>query len=228
MRSLSDPLGAADDAPPLTVDREGGSLAAIARRGAIAVAVRNYYIAGADAADGRTVRLDVVFEQDPFTRGSIDRLRNLKAAVRESLPPALRDAKVAALGATASLSDLAAVTGRDQVRINVFALLGVYAVLVLLLRRLALAAYLIATVALGYLTTLGGVVALFHLLALGGPARRAGSRGSTGRCPRCCSQFWWRWGRTTTSTSSPAWTRKPPGPGVAGSRRGRRRACGRG
>ncbi|NNJ27172.1 MMPL family transporter [Alienimonas chondri] len=165
VRSLSAPLGAAEDAPLLTTNREGGPLAAIARRAAAAVGVREYYIAGSGEAAGRTVRFDIVFQEDPFTRGSIDRLRALRAAVRDELPADLEGAEVAVLGATASLSDLAAVTGRDQTRINVLVLIGVYVVLVLLLRRLALSAYLIATVALGYLTTLGGVIVLFQLLA---------------------------------------------------------------
>ncbi|MFH5802989.1 MMPL family transporter [Alienimonas sp. DA493] len=168
VRSLSAPLGAAADAPELTVEGEGdlgGGFGAVLRRAAAATGVRDYYIAGADAADGRTVRFDVIFEEDPFTRGSIERLEGLRTAMTEELPEELAGAEIAVLGATASLADLAAVTGRDQTRINLLVLLGVYVVLVALLRRLALSAYLIATVALGYLTTLGAIIALSHLWA---------------------------------------------------------------
>ncbi|QDT16464.1 MMPL family transporter [Alienimonas californiensis] len=176
VRSLSAPLGAGENAPDLTVEGDGGRLAAVLRRAAAAAGVRDYYIAGADAAAGRTVRFDVIFEEDPFTRGSIDRLEGLRDAVHEELPPDLAGADVAVLGATASLADLAAVTARDQTRINALVLLGVYVVLVLLLRRLALSAYLIGTVALGYLTTLGAIIALSHLGAwwVGTPGGFAG------------------------------------------------------
>ncbi len=165
VRSLTAPLGAADDAPALAAGGGGGALAAIARRAATAVGIREYYIAGAGEHAGRTVRFDVIFQEDPFTRGSIGRLEALRVAVRESLPDDLEGADVAVLGATASLSDLAAVIARDRWRVNALVLLGVYVVLVLLLKRLALSAYLIVTVVLGYLTTLGFVTILFRLLA---------------------------------------------------------------
>ena len=176
LRSLSDPLGAAADAPELPVERGGGALSAIVRRGGARVAVRSYYIADSGLAAGRMTRLDVVFEEDPFSRGSLDRLAGLEEAVRESLPPGLAGADLAVLGATASVADLAEVTDRDRLRIDVLVLLGVYAVLVVLLRRWALSAYLIATVVLGYLTTLGAVYLLFWAGALwtGNPGGFAG------------------------------------------------------
>ena len=130
----------------------------------MAVKVRQYYIADGGLAAGRMTRLDIVFEDDPFTRGSLDRLEALKAAVRAELPDRLAGADLAVIGPTASVADLAAVTDRDRRRINLLVLVAVAAVLFALLRRWALTAYLIATVVLGYLTTLGAVYALFWAL----------------------------------------------------------------
>ena len=169
VRSLSHPLGvpAGPELPP-PAEPPGGALARLLRRGGENVAVRNYYIADGGLGAGRIARLDVILEQDPFTRDALDRLDALKAAVRDALPDRLRGGELFVLGATASVRDLAAVTGRDQTRINVLVLGAVSAVLILLLRRVGLSLYLVATVVLGYLTTLGATWLLFWALAAWG------------------------------------------------------------
>ena len=170
LRSMSHPLGvpAGTELPPPAEPRSG-VLGALLARGGENVAVRNYYIADGGLGAGRIARLDVVLAEDPFTREALDRLDALKAAVRDALPPALAGGESYVLGATASVRDLAAVTGRDQTRINVLVLGAVLTVLVVLLRRVGLSLYLVATVVLGYLTTLGATWLLFRTLAeLGG------------------------------------------------------------
>lgn len=142
---------------------------------------------------GQLMRLDIVFQTDPFARDAIPRLDAAEAAIRESLrkyslpnaagadetedestsdQPAVlpaaptidysQSAEVLALGATASIRDLKRSTDRDQIRINIYVSLAVFLVLMTLLRKPALCAYLILTVIFSYLVTLGASYILFR------------------------------------------------------------------
>ncbi|MEX0718304.1 MAG: MMPL family transporter [Planctomycetaceae bacterium] len=68
------------------------------------------------------------------------------------------------IGPTPSLRDLKQVTDVDQIRIDILVLAGVFAILVILLRRPAICAYLIVSVFFSYLVTLGVTFALFWLI----------------------------------------------------------------
>ena len=135
---------------------------------------------------GKLMRIDVIFDIDPFARDAVARLEGAEAALRASLkkysqpvasesedgeeeeqkvvPKDFSDAKILALGSTASIRDLKLSTDRDQVRINVFVSIAVFLVLMLLLRQPALCAYLILTVIFSYLVTLGAAYLLFWFL----------------------------------------------------------------
>jgi len=143
---------------------------------------------------GKLMRIDIVFETDPFARDAVTRLEQAKAAIGESLrkyslpdpdekeeedatdspapasapaAPAIdysQHAKILALGSTASIRDLKLSTDRDQVRINIYVSLAVFLVLMILLRQPALCAYLIITVIFSYLVTLGASFILFRIL----------------------------------------------------------------
>ena len=173
VRSLSHPLGVPAGTELPSVGGESVALRVLGNKAAN-VLLRNYYIADGGIGAGRIARLDIVFRDDPFTGGALDRLDALRAAVRDALPDELRGGELAVLGATASVRDLAAVTGRDQTRINLLVLAAVFGVLVVLLRRVGLSLYLVATVVLGYLTTLGATWLLFRLLGEAGGVPFAG------------------------------------------------------
>ncbi|MCA9087162.1 MAG: MMPL family transporter [Planctomycetaceae bacterium] len=128
-----------------------------------AFAHRTYTSTHGEAA-GRVMRFDLVFRDDPFERESIDRLSDAEAAVREAIPAALRDkAEVVTFGPTAGIRDLKSSTDRDQIKIDVLVVISVYAMLVLLLRRPAICAYLIVSVAFSYLVAMGMTFAVFYL-----------------------------------------------------------------
>jgi RND superfamily putative drug exporter len=154
IRSQADPYGKSRA-------HEGGSI--FARRLQRHAATR-HYVSNQGPQAGHITRLDVIFHEDPFSSGSLDQLDRLKAAVREVLPPELHDAQTYYIGATASIHDLKAVTGRDQIRIDLMVLGGVFAVLVALLRQIMVAAYLIFTVFFSFLATLGVTIAAFWAL----------------------------------------------------------------
>lgn len=110
-------------------------------------------------------RMDLILEKDPFSHDSMKQLERVKQAVRKSLPPDVRDnSELFYIGATASISDLKNVTDQDQARIDILVLGSVFIILVILIRRPAISAYLIVSVFFSYLVTLGITFAVFWAL----------------------------------------------------------------
>ena len=129
---------------------------------------KEYYVSEADLATHVT-RIEMTAELDPFARDSIDHLTRLEAEIRSLLPAELQSktkipkTKILVSGSTASIRDLKAVTDRDQIRIDLLVVLGVFVILVVLLRRVALCTYLILTVLFSYLVALGATYPFFSL-----------------------------------------------------------------
>ncbi len=110
-------------------------------------------------------RIDVVFHDDPFSRNSIQQLNQLEDAVKTHMPEELKaGTTVHFIGATPSIRDLKRVTDSDQIRIDILVIGGVFLILVVLLRRAAISAYLIVSVFFSYLVTLGVTIAVFYAL----------------------------------------------------------------
>jgi RND superfamily putative drug exporter len=115
-------------------------------------------------------RIEVVFRTDPFTPDSMNTLKEVYRQARAAVEPGgvLAGATELGLGgSTAMVNDLARVTTQDQNRMYVLVTAGVYAILVLLLRRPGISLYLIATVVLGYLASLGLTELVFKALHAG-------------------------------------------------------------
>ncbi len=132
------------------------------------------YASTAGPLSGEVIRVDLVFNVDPFERSSISQLGVAEQGVREAIDavlaakaeeareegepfPAERvtQTEIYTLGPTAGIRDLKSTTDRDQIRIAVLVVLAVYFILVLLLRQPAISAYLIVTVVFSYLVTIG-------------------------------------------------------------------------
>ena len=125
----------------------------------------------ADAADlNHITRIDLIFQSDPFSEASLKTLEEVRRIIRESARP---DGPLAGLvssglsGSTSMVADLKEVTTKDEHRMYWMVTLGVYAILVLLLRRPGVCLYLIATVVLGYLASLGITELVFRSLHSG-------------------------------------------------------------
>jgi RND superfamily putative drug exporter len=99
--------------------------------------------------------VDLIFRNDPFSRSSIAEFRHLRDNIQTPLPDGLKQARLSYIGNTADISDLKDVTDRDQIRVNAYVLLGVYLILVILLRKPGTCIYLMFTVFYSYLATLG-------------------------------------------------------------------------
>ncbi|MDP7273860.1 MAG: MMPL family transporter [Planctomycetaceae bacterium] len=162
VRSLSHPYG---------LDGGSGVSGSLIERRIRRRKLRQYYVSDSEAASGRVTRIDIVFDDDPFSRDSIRQLTALENAVEEHLgrkeSPGWVPADVEnllAVGPTASIRDLKQVTDNDQIRIDLLVLAVVYAILLVLLRRPAISLYLIVGVFLSYLAALGVTFIVFEFI----------------------------------------------------------------
>ncbi|WP_422931329.1 MMPL family transporter [Singulisphaera sp. PoT] len=167
VRSISQPLG-----KPSVSSGERTFLRRFVDN-AFAAAVNARYVSlrakSKDDADHIT-RIDVVFKSDPFSEGSLIGLESVFNLVKKASEPgqALEGAtSVGLIGATALVNDLKKVTTNDERRMYVLGTIGVYAILVLLIKRPGICLYLIATVILGYLASLGLTELVFRALHRG-------------------------------------------------------------
>jgi len=173
IRSLTQPLGGSQKP-----GSDGGFLNRLAGP-AINSAVESRYVSTTPAHQSdynHITRLDVVFRTDPFSEPSLQALDRVHAALRAATGPGQPLEGAAAIGiagSTAAVHDLRQVTANDERRMYFLVTLGVYAILVVLLRRPGICLYLIATVVLGYLASLGLTDLLFRALHRG-PAPWAG------------------------------------------------------
>jgi RND superfamily putative drug exporter len=162
VRTADDPLG---DFPP---DREMSLLSGDAwRRRALSnhrVAQR-YFFSSLPALDNRLARVDVIIAGNPFSIETAAIVSNLGRFVREQISAPGSDwqgARVWMTGTTPSIIDLRSVTLRDNRLIKLAVVVAVFAVLVMVIRRVGLCLYLIVTVLISYYATLGLTLLFFQ------------------------------------------------------------------
>jgi putative drug exporter of the RND superfamily len=167
VRSVTAPLGTS----PRTAADQGllGSLTARA----VGAAAESRYVSTKPKKDSdrnHITRIDVVFKADPFSAESMQTLKRVNETLRAASlvdQPLEGTRAIGFAGSTAAVSDLKQVTTSDERRMYVLVTLGVYAILVILLRRPGICLYLIATVVLGYLASLGITDLVFRALHRG-------------------------------------------------------------
>ncbi|MSR57473.1 MAG: MMPL family transporter [Planctomycetaceae bacterium] len=131
------------------------------------VKAADFYVSTVEGLAGHVTRVDVVFEKDPFEQESIRQLdaveKLLKSALEDDpdLAP-LKNSEIQFVGPTASIRDLKTVTDEDQIKIDILVLMSVFVVLVLLLKKPAISAYLIVSVFFSYFVTLGVTFVAFQ------------------------------------------------------------------
>ncbi|MFM7036433.1 MAG: MMPL family transporter [Planctomycetaceae bacterium] len=141
VRSLSRPKGRAEP-----------STTSIAVRSAQKRHARDYFVSPGNRS---ITRISLIPKNDPFARSSIAEFRTLRSELPNLLPDSLRKARIWFVGNTAEISDLKDVTDRDQIRIDALVMMGVYLILVALLKKPGICAYLMFTVLYSYFATLG-------------------------------------------------------------------------
>lgn len=169
VRSLTQPLGTPLSAPSQEAGEPGalGGLLQSLRRevanGTLQHAqrmAREHYVAqpAGETSPRFVTRLDVVTHSDPFDPASLKTLNLLEAWLQSELPRSagdLGDVEAECYGVTVNTRDLAEITEADRVRINTLVLAGIFLILLALVRRPWLAAYLLLTVLFSYYATLG-------------------------------------------------------------------------
>lgn len=162
VRSVNDPLG---DFPP---DRTMSLLSADAwRRRALKThrIARNYFFSEVPQYANRLARIDLVIDGDPFdvrTATKVTELGQWLVGQTQTKGSAWYGADVLLTGTTPSIIDLRTVTLSDNRRIKIAVVIAVFIALWLVIRRLSLCGYLIATVLLSYYATLGLTVLFFR------------------------------------------------------------------
>ncbi len=160
VRSLVQPLG-----QPLLPDNFADALTA--------AAARPHYVSKIEenAADLYVTRLDVIMKSDPFDPASVETLNLLDIWLRDILPShsgAMGDVKAETFGVTVHGRDLGNAVSRDRIRVNVMVAISVFFILFAMVRKAWLAGYLLGTVLLSYLATLG-LTAIFTSWLTGRP-----------------------------------------------------------
>ncbi|MEU4088400.1 MMPL family transporter [Streptomyces aureus] len=119
------------------------------------------------ADDGRTVFYDVVLDLDPYSSKALDAIEPLKETARAAAHAAgAQDATALVAGETAQSADIRSALDRDTKLLVLLVLIIVTAVLILLLRSLLAPLYLVATLLLSFLATLGATT-FFAVTVLG-------------------------------------------------------------
>jgi RND superfamily putative drug exporter len=168
VRSLTQPLGRPLAPVPQPAGKGkglAGLFRTVGRRVAQGVlnqadrAAQEFYLAQLPGPEARHVtRLDIVLKSDPFEPDSTESLELIQTWLANELPRAavpLGDVRAECYGVTVNSRDLAQVTEADRKRVNGLVLAAIFLILVIVVRRLWLAFYLLATVLLSYYATLG-------------------------------------------------------------------------
>jgi RND superfamily putative drug exporter len=121
------------------------------------------------SADRRTTRLLVTLEREPYASASLDAVDLIRRQARLALRgTVLQGADVLVTGPAAFFEDVRTLSRRDLPTIVTAVLLGIFVVLVLLLRSVVAPVYLILTVLLSLAATLGLTTLVFQVV-LGQP-----------------------------------------------------------
>ncbi|HEV3204565.1 MAG TPA: MMPL family transporter [Gemmataceae bacterium] len=126
-------------------------------------AAREFYVAKVPGETKPTfvTRLDVVLQSDPFDPVSFRTLETIQVWLRDEMPQSARqltDVGAECYGVTVGARDLATITEGDRLRVNFLVLSGIFLILLVLVRRIWLAGYLLVTVLFSYYVTLGATV----------------------------------------------------------------------
>ena len=128
------------------------------------------FVAQSPPLTGEVARLDVVLEYDPFSIEAAQVLDSIDARfrkLREAPDSYWHDATIAYAGTTAGIRDLREVTRSDNVRIQVLVVVAVFVVLLIMLRRPLVCAYMMCSVLFSFYVTLGVTLLFFEWLYAG-------------------------------------------------------------
>ncbi|TWU29998.1 MMPL family transporter [Bythopirellula polymerisocia] len=162
VRSLYQPLG--DPPGSVSLFSSEGLLALAAKGSPLTQAV---FVSQAPGLAGRVTRLFLILDAQPFSPEAVASCsaveRKLQEIASDNQSP-WHDARFALAGPTVGIRDLEQVTLADRTRIQLLVTFAVLVVIILLLRKPMVCVFLIVTVVMSYLVTIGIIDLLFTML----------------------------------------------------------------
>jgi RND superfamily putative drug exporter len=161
VRSLTSPLGAASPGePPGDPD-----VPIETRREAERKVAAEHYVTDFGERKKIGTRLELVFDEGPFSHSNVDNLDRVEGAVRDALPDGLRQgSQLYFVGPTPGVRDLANVSLGDRGRIQLLVMASVFLILIVLLRGFVVPLYLLLSVLFSYYATLGVSFLVFRAI----------------------------------------------------------------
>jgi RND superfamily putative drug exporter len=148
-----------------------GAVSLFSRQGLMSLAAAGSPLAEetfvSKATGGEVTRLTAVLSDGPFSPDAVataDIIERALHDLRSEPDSAWRDATFEMLGVTSGIRDLQRVTLIDRQRIQILVTIAVFVVILFLLRRPLVCLYLIGTVLLNYLVTLGLVYLILEMI----------------------------------------------------------------
>jgi RND superfamily putative drug exporter len=115
--------------------------------------------------DGKVARLIVLGTTNAFGHEAADRSAEITAAVRDGLKGTpLAGAKVSITGMSSTNADIQRLSSSDFRLVAIVAMIAVYLILLLLIRSLEAATFLLASVVLSYAATMGLAVLVWQII----------------------------------------------------------------
>ncbi|EIT87398.1 MmpL domain-containing protein [Fictibacillus macauensis ZFHKF-1] len=106
-------------------------------------------------ADRKITTLDVVFKKNPYSAAAIDKVDEIKGAIKRSVRDTnLENVNYAVSGVTSMNSDLSEMSAKDYSRTVVLMLVGISIILIIMLRSFIMPLYIIGSLILTYYTAM--------------------------------------------------------------------------
>lgn len=161
VRSAEDPLGEYAPGEKTGILSDRGRTLRVLRAHPRTKAV---FVAQTAELANQVARFELILEYDPFSLDAIqvvDRVQETLERLTRAPDSFWHGAQFALTGTAAAIRDLRSVTQRDNVRIQILVVLAVFAVLLVILRRPAVCAYMMVTVLFSYYVTMGITMLFF-------------------------------------------------------------------
>jgi len=163
VRSVATPLGVSHE--NASTDSGGSTIQSLVTRKMTRTRSVGQYVASTESIEGHVTELEILLTTNPFSIQSVHALDRLAPAIHDELPEGLAGhATLSFVGPTASVRDVNVISQSDQQRIYLLVVSCVFVILIALLRSFSLSLYLLVTVLLSYLATIGATWLLFYAL----------------------------------------------------------------